>query len=147
MKFLFTIIFSIFILDIYTKYLAKIAFFMDAQVIIPNWISFEYVQNTGIAFSLPLPFGWQIFLSIFFLILLGAYAFQFYKKQKSSRYFLLSLGMIYGGALANLYERALFHSVTDFISIWKFPIFNIADIAITLGCVFLYITFIQLEKK
>jgi len=47
--------------------------------------------------------------------------------------------MIIGGALANLVDRILFGSVTDFIAFSFWPIFNVADSAITLGVIGLLI--------
>jgi signal peptidase II len=49
----------------------------------------------------------------------------------------LSLGLILGGALGNLWDRLVLGYVVDFISVhyqgWYFPAFNIADSAITVG--------------
>lgn len=43
------------------------------------------------------------------------------------------------GGLGNLIDRMIMGYVTDFIDIWKWPVFNIADIAITCGCMLMII--------
>jgi signal peptidase II len=47
----------------------------------------------------------------------------------------LALSLQFGGAIGNLLDRLTLGYVTDFISIWKFPVFNIADLSITLGVI------------
>ncbi len=54
--------------------------------------------------------------------------------------------MILAGGFLNAIERTLFGSVTDFITVKYFAVFNIADIAITCGVIVLVYTFMQ-EKK
>lgn len=54
--------------------------------------------------------------------------------------------MILTGGFLNAIERTLFGSVTDFIAVRYFAVFNIADVAITIGVILLFYTFIQ-EKK
>jgi signal peptidase II len=49
----------------------------------------------------------------------------------------LALSMQLGGAIGNLIDRLLHGRVTDFISIGSFPVFNVADSSITVGCVVL----------
>jgi signal peptidase II len=49
----------------------------------------------------------------------------------------LAMSMQMGGAIGNLVDRLTIGHVTDFISIGKFPVFNIADSSISVGCVVL----------
>jgi signal peptidase II len=49
----------------------------------------------------------------------------------------LAMSMQMGGALGNLIDRLTIGHVTDFISVGKFPVFNIADSSISVGCVVL----------
>jgi len=50
---------------------------------------------------------------------------------------LLSFSFIFGGALANLWERVFLGYVVDYLDLGFWPVFNLADSFITLGCVFL----------
>jgi signal peptidase II len=52
----------------------------------------------------------------------------------------LAIALQFGGALGNLVDRIRLGHVTDWISIGEFPVFNVADSAITFGVVILLIT-------
>jgi signal peptidase II len=119
---------SIFSLDIFTKYLAS-HFLVEPIWVIPDVFSLEYHKNTGIAFSIPLPRILQISFSLFFLLFFLLYA----KRNFTSHLELYCVSGVVSGAMGNLVERIFFGSVTDFLSFWSFPVFNIADIAIFLG--------------
>ena len=68
------------------------------------------------------------------------------KKYFKSKFFKLSIGFLLGGLLGNLFDRIIYSGVRDFIYLKfiNFPVFNIADIAITVGTIMLivYILFI-----
>ena len=49
----------------------------------------------------------------------------------------LAMGLQLGGAVGNLIDRLIMQKVTDFISIWNFPVFNIADASTSVGVVVL----------
>ncbi len=91
--------------------------------------------NTGAAFSL----GWggPVILSVFTVlasIFLVRYMLKVEGRKKA-----LWLGVILGGAVGNLTDRLIMGKVTDFIDIgltsggWRWPTFNVADIAICFG--------------
>jgi signal peptidase II len=62
---------------------------------------------------------------------------------------LLRLAMVlqFGGAMGNLIDRLTIGWVTDFISIWIIPVFNVADFCITTGVVLLLISVWLNERK
>jgi signal peptidase II len=49
----------------------------------------------------------------------------------------LAMGLEFGGAVGNLFDRLTVGWVTDWLSIWRFPVFNVADFCITLGVIVL----------
>ena len=49
----------------------------------------------------------------------------------------LAMSMQLGGALGNLIDRLTIGHVTDFVSVGTFPVFNVADASISVGCVVL----------
>jgi signal peptidase II len=63
----------------------------------------------------------------------------------------LGLGLILGGAMGNLYDRIFRGAVTDFIEVyhqaWSFPAFNVADSAITVGAILLFIDLLRTRDK
>lgn len=100
-----------------------------------NLFSIILYKNTGIAFSIPLP-ETVIIPLIAILIIFGGF---FLRKEidLTRPAALVSLGLILGGALGNLLDRMRLGYVVDFVSVWIFPVFNIADAAITIGILLL----------
>lgn len=106
--------------------------------IIKNFFSLKYSENFGIAFSIPVPKVALILGTIALLILLTYF---FFKELNLKKYIAqAAIALIWAGGFGNLIDRIFRGYVVDFISIWKWPIFNIADIYI-LGGVLLLITF------
>jgi len=103
--------------------------------------------NTGAAFGL-FRSGRVIlvFVSVAFVVLVLLYAFRYYRRLPylDNRWNNLALGLILGGTLGNLVERAnpTLGGVTDFILVGWWPAFNVADSAVTVGAVMLGISLI-----
>jgi len=134
LSFLWLIIVVFFSLDSVSKLWAIIKFREGEYILIENLLSLVYVQNPGIAFSLPLTW---IFLKVLTVILIfGIIFYYFYEeRKKSSKLIDISFAMIIAWALWNAYERLLNGYVTDFIALNYFAVFNLADSYITLGAI------------
>jgi signal peptidase II len=113
--------------------------------LIEGFFSLTYVRNTGAAFGL-LADAHPEFRVPFFLILpFGALAFilgVLRKIDANDTKIAVALALVFGGAVGNLIDRALYGYVVDFLDFhWKyqyhFPAFNIADSAICVGVVVL----------
>lgn len=121
----FCILFLLALTDILTKYWVNIA---DPEFsVIGNILRITHVKNTGVAFGTPLP-GISFVIP---LILLGIGVFLWKSWNKISEVEKTGYLMIITGGLLNALERTIFGSVTDFISVQYFSVFNVADIAIT----------------
>lgn len=119
----------------------------DIYTIIPHIIDFVYVKNTGAAFSI---FSNSTrFLGLISVLFCLAVILYWYLKQPKSKMFCLSLSLLFAGAFGNAIDRVFRGYVVDFIefSFVKFPVFNIADIAITAGAVVLVIYFLFFDKE
>lgn len=57
----------------------------------------------------------------------------------------ISIGLIVGGALGNLIDRILLGYVIDFIQVGWWPVFNVADSAISVGAILLVLTLVRLD--
>jgi signal peptidase II len=121
----------------------------DSLKVIPNFFSIYYLKNTGAAFSiLQDSTVFLVILSAIILLILNNYI----EKEKSlSKMSEISLGMVIGGIFGNMIDRIINHSVTDFISFrifnYNFPVFNIADIGITVGVFLLLISVLKDYRK
>lgn len=125
----FFVIFGVFVLDQFTKFAAK-KFVVNAITIFP-FLKLTLVENTGVAFGVLSSFSarWLlVFVSVIAVIFLARYA-----RSTQDEFVLVCISLIIGGALGNLVDRLLFGFVIDFIDVIVWPVFNVADTAITIG--------------
>jgi signal peptidase II len=94
-------------------------------------------NNTGAAFGILQGLG-DVFLILAIVVALAIIYF-YPQVPKDDWPLRLAMGLEFGGALGNLFDRLTIGSVTDFISIWRFPVFNVADLCITLGAIVLIV--------
>lgn len=109
--------------------------------IINNFFYLTYVQNTGAAFSILI--GYRYILIIITLIFLY-YLYKYTKKQTNpNKIAILSHGLLLGGIIGNLIDRIIYGYVIDYLDFmifnYNFPIFNLADTFIVIGCIILVI--------
>ncbi len=111
---------------------------------ITDFFRLTYSENPGIAFGFKLP---QPFLIVLTFVLVFAVLYIVKTDLKINHPLTqLSIALIIGGGMGNLIDRLLYGHVTDFISFWNYPIFNLADIFITTG-VLLAVAFYGKIKK
>ena len=137
------------VLDRVTKAWAVSTLMGSADIVVWKGVfQLHYLENTGMAFGMFK--NQQLFFYIMTVVILGAVVFFFVKTPPVKRYapILVFLSMIAGGAIGNLIDRASQKYVVDFLyfSLIDFPVFNVADCFITVGCILLMIWFIFVYK-
>lgn len=113
----------------------------ESWVLLPNILHMTLVHNTGIAFGMFKNQGIVFIIIPVIMIALLLYNFYHYKynNEKLSRLYVIAVSLIIAGAIGNLVDRILFGYVIDFIDLRIWPVFNIADSAITIGaCLLLW---------
>lgn len=122
--------------DQMVKYLAGA--FLKMPIVLLPWLSLRYEQNTGIAWSIALPY--ELLIGVNFILL--AAIFYFSGKYFDLRFKItqVALVLVLGGALGNLYDRLAYRYVIDYIALSFWPVFNLADAFLTIG-IFLIIGF------
>lgn len=124
------------ILDQWTKWWVRRNLpYGEPQVIIPGWFNLTYIRNAGAAWGM---LGGQnmflIILSVVFLTILVVFRRSLLEPRWSHR---VALGLMVGGIVGNLLDRARLGWVTDFLDFhvgsWHWPAFNVADAAICIG--------------
>jgi signal peptidase II len=127
------------LLDQYTKALASAGLDYGRPVQVFSWFNLTLQHNTGAAFSfLSDAGGWQrYFFSAVAVVISAVLAVWLFRLERGQWLLALSLGLILGGALGNLWDRLMLGYVVDFVSVHYggryFPAFNIADSAISVG--------------
>lgn len=96
-----------------------------------RWLGWEYMANTGIAFSLPFPNWLLVLITPVIIFGLIVWAIWLVHKQSSISY-LLSLIFIISGAISNFIDRILFSATIDYIRIFT-GVINLADVMIVVG--------------
>lgn len=118
------------------------------QIIIPNFFSISFVKNTGAAFSLLE--GYK-FLFIILAIVAVIYICKTYINEKLNKLQQISIILLISGIVGNLIDRIIYGYVIDFLSFkfgsYFFPVFNIADMCITIGAGLLIIDLIRGETN
>ena len=128
-------VFLIIFFDRITKiYFSDFLSLGESLPVVRNVLHFTVVHNTGIAFGLFRDQGVVfIFIPIIAVVLL-IFNIYYYRNNKAlSRVYIVAFSLILGGAIGNLIDRILFGYVIDFIDLRVWPVFNIADSAITVG--------------
>lgn len=122
-------------LDQWTKYLVRTRLaFAEVWAPVPSlgsWFRIVHWNNTGAAFGL-FPSGSLIF-TVIALIVSAAILYYYPRVPSGQAPLRLALAFQLGGALGNLIDRLVQGTVTDFIAIGTFPVFNLADASITIG--------------
>ena len=148
----FIIIFLIFSLDriskLYVVYLNKNNYALE--LFLSKFLNISLIWNEGIAFGL-FSFNQNNFynlLSFFIAIVIMVILIMIINSSGFKKY---SLSMIFAGALGNLYDRIVFKAVPDFIDLhigeFHWFIFNVADIFITMGVIFMILFELTVNNK
>lgn len=128
--------------------------FGSSKPVMGNFVKITFIENQGMAFGLDV--GHKMFLTIFTIVASIVILYYIYKHRKDGKLIRISLAFILAGAIGNLIDRtfygliynyapAFYGKVVDFVQVdfWHFtifgrtytswPIFNVADISVTIG--------------
>lgn len=139
----------VFVVDIASKFWMMQHFFLFESVNVLPFFSITYVQNIGAAFSIFEGQRWMLSAIAIVIILVIVYLLA--KNTRSKKLENLSLSLILGGALGNLFDRLYHGFVVDFLDVnfghWHYPTFNFADCAICIGIAFFVFTSYKTKKN
>lgn len=123
----------------------------ESRPLIEGWLSFTSVRNYGAAWSMLSGHGWL--LLVIALAALAAIWWFFQPLTEGWPERCLAAFVVVSGILGNSIDRLWRGAVVDFIdvhyhNIWRYPVFNVADIAICTGVgIFVLSTFLRPEKR
>lgn len=123
--------------------------------ILGSYFTLNNVENTGAFLGMGSdlhPTIKLIFLLILPVLVLGYLIYYIFKNKDMDSYGMIALCSIAGGGIANVFDRIVYGSVTDFLHInlggvFRTGIFNLADLSVTSGMIILLIaSFLQRKK-
>lgn len=127
-------------LDQITKYAAIVHLKgKQAVVLLKNVFELQYLENQGAAFGIFQ--GKIVVFTIVTIVFLLVLCWFFYRLPQENRFFALRVVtiLLFAGAIGNMIDRIRYNYVVDFFyfKLIDFPIFNVADIYVTVSCVVL----------
>ena len=137
------ILFTIISLDQFSKEIINDNYFFNRDFII---FSFKYIRNYGAAFNIFS--GSRVFLSLISILSSIILIYFIFFKENINILNKYGLSFVLAGSLGNGIDRIIKGYVIDFINIeiFDFPIFNIADISINVGCFILIFNYFKYKK-
>lgn len=146
----FTLFFVVIAVVLVLDLVLKSVFDGETAKFIEGFISIDgYAHNTGAAFSM-FSNATTILLVLSILFVLAFLTFEFFTMDKKRGWlYYVAFSLIIGGTIGNLVDRLAFGYVRDFIRLefMDFPIFNIADCALTVGVIILAVWIVLCDVK
>jgi signal peptidase II len=146
------IILFCFFLDRMSKIVA-IDFFLEQKIesyYFNSFLNFSLIWNKGLAFGM-LESDSYLYQILSFLIICIIIFLFFWLIKTNDQFEKFSVSLIIGGALGNFYDRVVFKAVPDFIDLhyqdFHWFVFNVSDIIITIGVLFLLLKDLVLKKN
>lgn len=140
------------LLDQLTKWLIVKNMELGERIsVLDPWLGLLSHRNRGAAWGMLEGQMWLF--SVVTIIVIGGIVYYFHKEAKGKPLFQVSLMILLGGAVGNFIDRLFRGEVVDFVDVlipvmnYHFPIFNIADAALTIAVVMLIIVIFMEEQQ
>jgi signal peptidase II len=139
----FGIVGPVVLLDVVTKFLVEQHMRLYQQIdVIGDYLRLTYIHNPGAAFGIHVGEHSRIIFLVLSVVALGALAAMYWSTPTRDKVRLTAISLICAGAIGNLIDRVRSEQgVVDFIDVGlgdlRWPVFNVADIAVTTGAIFL----------
>jgi signal peptidase II len=114
----------------------------ESLPVLSGLVNLRHIRNTGAVFGIMKGAG--TYFTVFSIVAAAVLVIVLFLARKASVLVKVSLGLILGGAVGNLIDRLRFGNVIDFVDVGvgqgvRWPCFNVADLAITVGVAFLVV--------
>jgi signal peptidase II len=135
------------LLDQGAKYWVRSTLHINESVrVLGDYVRLTYIHNEGAAFGLSVGEHSSIVFLVLAVAASGLVLYLYLTTAASERLQRIALGLILGGALGNIIDRVRWNMVVDFLQVGVgghyWPIFNLADSAVTVGAILLAYTYL-----
>lgn len=119
----------------------------QVKILVPHLMSLTYLQNNGAAWNILA--GRQIFFLILTPVVMVVLIYLLYRAPHKQYFYATGLTLMIAGALGNFIDRVRLGYVVDMLQLdwFNFPIFNLADTALTVGIILIFIDLIFKDEK
>lgn len=136
--------------DQFSKYLIIKNFTEGIKIeLIDNFFNLTYVKNFGAGFSILQ--NQRIFLIVVSILAIILVTYLLIKSKNNEAFNRVCYLLIIGGSIGNLIDRLTYGYVVDFLDFYilgyDFPVFNVADSFLTIGCILLILSIILENKR
>jgi signal peptidase II len=145
----FGIVGPVVVLDFVSKMLVQQNMRLYQQIdVIGDYFRLTFIHNPGAAFGIHLGDHSRVIFLVLSVVALGALAAMYWSTPARDRVRLSAIALICAGAIGNLIDRVRSEQgVVDFLDVGvgdlRWPVFNVADIAVTTGAIFLALSLWQ----
>lgn len=137
------VLLSVVALDMATKLMVQRTMRLYQQIeLLGDYVRLTYIYNPGAAFGIHLGDGSRVIFLVLSLVALTALLAMYWVTPPRDRVRLAAIALVCAGAIGNLIDRVRSHrGVVDFMDIGigdvRWPVFNVADVAVTTGAILL----------
>lgn len=141
------------VLDLVTKaWVLRNLTLYDRVPVLGDFFRLTYTHNPGAAFGINIGEHSRIFFLVLALLALGVLLYLYVVTPAFDRLRLWALALVTGGAVGNIVDRVRFErGVVDFLDFGlgsiRWPVFNVADTAVSVGAVLLLVSFYFEERR
>lgn len=135
------------VLDQSTKAAVRVCVPEGGFTLVPGVLDVRLIRNTGAAFSIGEGAG--VLFVIIAAVVVAACAFLVWHEGELPLFLVVSIGCVAGGGVGNMLDRIIDGAVTDFLAttFMDFPVFNVADIFVTVGVAATLIGYFVWERR
>lgn len=134
-----SLLFFVLMFFIFDRYFKFLSLNLEKDIsLIKDFFTFTFYANRNISFSLPFSGFWLLIIISILTLFIIYFSYTVFKKKQWPEFF--SWLAIALGSISNLIDRFRFSFVVDYFDLVYFSVFNLADVLITVGCLYIILS-------